>query len=63
LFGTALLVNTLRGRSATVSVRTAVQSYRLPGLNRWRKATRFLAEVKPRIAAAQAAPVENQSTS
>lgn len=61
LFTTFLLVNTLRGPTCAVYLRTAVQTQKLPGLSRQRNAEAFVATLQPLIAMAQnqypAAPV------
>lgn len=54
LFTTFLLVNTLRGPTCAVYLRTAVQTQKLPGLGRQRKADGFVAALQTHIAAAQA---------
>jgi hypothetical protein len=54
LFTTFLLVNTLRGPTCAVYLRTAVQTQKLTGLSRQHKAAGFVAALQPRIEAAQA---------
>jgi hypothetical protein len=53
LFAVFLLVNTLRGPTCSVHVRTAVQTQKLSGLSRWRAADTFVAALQPLIVAAQ----------
>jgi hypothetical protein len=53
LFAVFLVVNTLRGPTCAVYVRTAVQTQKLSGLSRWRAADTFVAALQPLIVAAQ----------
>jgi hypothetical protein len=62
IFGVPLLINILRGPTCSVSVRTAVQTQKIPNLVRRNKADKLLEILKPVITAAQtsapaAAPV------
>jgi len=52
-FFVGLVVNTVRGRTCSVHLRTAVQTHRLKNLNRWREAGRFLEQLQPRVLAVQ----------
>jgi len=51
-----MVVNTLRGRTCSVHVRTAVQTQKLKNLSRWRAAERMLEQLQPRVLAAQSSP-------
>jgi hypothetical protein len=51
-----MVVNTMRGRTCSVHVRTAVQTQRLKNLSRWRAADRLLEQLQPLILAAQSTP-------
>ncbi|MDR3456910.1 MAG: hypothetical protein P4N60_05650 [Verrucomicrobiae bacterium] len=55
LFAVPLLINLLRGPTCTVLVRTAVQTQKIPGLNRRKKAGKLMALLVPAISAAQGA--------
>ena len=55
--GVPLLVNILRGPTCTVSVRTAVQTQKIPNLTRRKKADKLVELLKPVIAAAQETPL------
>jgi hypothetical protein len=50
-----LLINLTRGPTCTVLVRTAVQTQKIPGLTRQKKAAKLMAWLTPAIAAAQGA--------
>jgi hypothetical protein len=52
-FVVCLIINTLRGPSCTVHIRTAVQNQKLSGISRWRKADTLVAALTPLINAAQ----------
>jgi len=54
LFAAVLLVNTLLGPGARLTVVTAVQAYALPGIRRRNTALKFIGRIQPRILAAQA---------
>ncbi|HSY19496.1 MAG TPA: hypothetical protein VK815_14230 [Candidatus Acidoferrales bacterium] len=54
--GVPLLINILRGPTCTVSVRTAVQTQKIPNLTRRNKAGKLVELLKSAIAAAQEAP-------
>jgi len=56
LFAGCLVINTRRGPSCSVQLRTAVQNQKLPGIRRWRKAEAFVAGITPFINAAQSLP-------
>ena len=56
-FGTFILVNTLRGPTCLVQVKTAVQNQRLSGVKRWRNADALLAVLTPLVNAAQKSTV------
>jgi hypothetical protein len=47
------VVNTLRGPTCSVYLRTAVQTRKLHGVTRWRKAERLVGELTPLLHAAQ----------
>jgi hypothetical protein len=53
LFAVCLMVNTLRGPTCSVQVRTAVQNQNLSGVSRWRKADALMAALAPLLNAAQ----------
>ena len=53
LFAVCLIINTFRGPSCSVHLRTAVQNQKLSGIGRWRKADRLIAALAPLIDAAQ----------
>ncbi|MBI3882211.1 MAG: hypothetical protein HY301_19390 [Verrucomicrobia bacterium] len=55
VLGLPLLVNTLRGPTCTVHLRTAVQTQKLRNLTRWRKAELLVTELGPLVQSAQAA--------
>ena len=56
LFSVCMIINTLRGPTCLVQVRTAVQNQKLSGLRRWRKADALIAAITPFINAAQSSP-------
>ena len=62
LFSVCLIINTLRGPTCVVQVRTAVQSRKLPGLRRWRKADALIAAITPVINAAQSSPATGNAS-
>jgi hypothetical protein len=53
LFAACLMINTLRGPSCSVHVRTAVQTQKLAGVSRWRKADALVTALTPLIHEAQ----------
>ena len=55
--GVVLLINSLRGPTCTVLVRTAVQTQRLANLRRQRRAEELVRQLEPLIVAAQSVPV------
>jgi hypothetical protein len=55
IFVLLLALNILRGPTCVCQIRTAVQTRPLPSLNRLRRASRVLAQLKPLIAATQEA--------
>jgi hypothetical protein len=55
IFLLLLALNILRGPTCVCQIRTAVQTRALPSLNRLRRASRVLAQLRPLIAAAQEA--------
>jgi len=55
-FSACLITNTLRGPSCSVHLRTAVQTQKLPGVGRWRKADALVAALSPSINAVQGTP-------
>ena len=59
LFAVCLIINTLRGPSCSVHVRTAVQNQKLSGVGRWRKADALIATLAPLITASQSSAVVN----
>lgn len=56
LFFLGVLINTLRGPTCRCTLRTAVQTQKLPSLNRVPRARKILSRLQPQIAAAQPAP-------
>jgi hypothetical protein len=56
LGGVGLVLNWRRGPTCVVYFRTAVQTHRLRGLTRWRKAEELMAEIVPLIGSAQRTP-------
>jgi len=62
LFGVCLIINTFRGPSCSVHLRTAVQNQKLSGISRWRKADMLIAALASLIDAAQnASPASEPS--
>jgi hypothetical protein len=52
--GIVMLVrNNVLGRGATVSLRTAVQTVKLPGITRWKRGELLVNELTPLVLAAQ----------
>lgn len=62
--GVGFLVDCLLGHTSRADLRTAVQTFRLPGLTRWRRTEQFLAALAPAVQAAQVglAPVPEEIT-
>lgn len=55
LFLVPMMFSFLRGPGAIVSIRTAVQIFKLPGITRWKRGELLVNELTPLVLAAQAA--------